>query len=304
MGLLVYYDEIVFLSRHLCPEDMRELDYVSFLTDRDDFSRKFQEVKNTLPEELSSAPLTDRPRPISAFADAISKVTGQPRVMEGDKVVFAADNHTRNFPIVRDIVIHANSADFRCLYMDWETISRFNLESCDQVYNSINANYYSGICHKVSKNQSAAITHELLARKLPNYLSPGGPYHECMEELRSHPFLVDLRQYLDEVVSEGRAEEISKSALEVERLAMHYRDTTFRKYLQGRREHWSVAITAITDLIGCVVPGTGLITKVIEAHFSQRKIREIRWAGFLADLQAWPRTQNKPRGSDTIGRTH
>ena len=38
MGLLLFYDELVFLSRHLCPADMRSLDYVSFLTDRPGFA--------------------------------------------------------------------------------------------------------------------------------------------------------------------------------------------------------------------------------------------------------------------------
>lgn len=41
LGLLICYDELVFLSPHLCPRNMRELPYISYLNDRVDFSEVF-----------------------------------------------------------------------------------------------------------------------------------------------------------------------------------------------------------------------------------------------------------------------
>lgn len=145
--------------------------------------------------------------------------------------------------------------------------------------------YYENIRRLLPDNsRQVAIAQELVVRHLPNYLGYLGPYHECIEDLRNHPFLENIREELDELVSNGNQKEISECALEIEALAGKYQYEVFQKHLSRRNKYYTVGKAAITDGAGLVLPGAGLITELIGTAL-QEPIRErMRWAGFVADI--------------------
>jgi hypothetical protein len=123
-----------------------------------------------------------------------------------------------------------------------------------------------------------------VVKHLPSYLGPNGPYHNCIEELRRHTFLEDLRSYLDELVSDGKAKEIADVASQIERLALQFQNRVFRKYLSGWNEFATVGKAAITDSVGLALPYAGVVTELVSAYFRQQDRRKMRWAGFVADV--------------------
>ena len=195
------------------------------------------------------------------------------------------------------INFRASSTDFRAIYTDWEIISQFNLHDCDPIYNSANARYYDKIVRPAERsNRQIAIAQELIVKHLPNYLGPNGPYHECIEELREHRFLSDLRTYLDELVSNGTKQEIADITSEMERLAKEFQSRVFHKHLSSRVEYFTIGKATITDAIGLVIPGAGIVTELVELYFRRRKHKKMRWAGFLAELPTGLRRTSRISG--------
>jgi hypothetical protein len=267
---------------------MRSLDYVSFLTDRPGFADKFRAVESAAKaqEELHPFGYDQFREMLDIFAEAVIAVTGQPRgPMDRNEAKFLTDNHTHGIFLAADVSLRASPTDFRLMCLDWEILSHFDLEGCDPIFNSANAQYYRRIVRAAPSTQSQpAVAQQLIVKHVPNYLSPNGPYHECIEGLRRHPFLEDLRTYLDDLVSDGKVKEISEIAAETERIATDYRDNVFRKHLSGRNEYYTLGKAVITEAAGLAVPGVGLATELVEAYVRKRERDKMRWAGFVAEL--------------------
>ena len=288
MGLLIFYDEIIFLSRHFCPKNMRELGYVSFLTDRPDFIEKIDTI------DFSNSTEKDQPfgqndyrSMVDIYVDAISKVTGQPQRTNTDTARFRPDNHTHQIHLNSKISSYGSPTSFRAMCLDWEVLSTFGLDDCDPIYNSTNAGYYNRIVRSDKRgSEQVAIAQELIVRHLPNYLGRSGPYHECLEELRGHRFVAELRSYLDELVEKGKSNEVGDVAREMERLAEEYRGRVFAEHLSDRNEYFTMGQAAITDAVGLFVPGAGLATSLVSSYFQRHKRKKMRWAGFVTDVQS------------------
>lgn len=290
MGLLLFYDEIVFLSRHLCPVNMRSLEYVSFLTDREDFNERFRMVQSAAAEQNELHPFGYEQfrSMLDSFGQVISTITGQPRTpISRDEAKFITDNHTHSIWLTDEISVRASCTDFRLMCVDWEVISQFELGDCDPIYNSANAQYYGQIVRcDADQHSPTTLAQQLVVRHLPNYLGPLGPYHESIEELRQHQFVEDLRTYLDDLVASGDLSEVSKVASEMERIATEYRDRIFREHLSGRNEYFTIGKAIITEVAGLAIPGIGLATELVESCLRKRERDSMRWAGFVAEIPA------------------
>ena len=287
MGLLLLYDEIVFLSPHICPKNMRELPYVSFLNERADFDKTtvnldFDQFKSIL-DPLDQG---DRGTVISIFRERISAITGIPDgPIDRKTTQFLPDNHTHSIWLSNNVSLSASSLHLGPILMDWELIDAFGLHDCDPIYNSANAKYYEHIHRSFAdSNRQMAIVQELIVRHLPNYLGTIGPYHECIEDLRNHAFLENIRGKLDELVSNSNRKEISNCASELEALARKYQNEVFQKYLSPRNVYYTVGKAAITDASGLILPGAGLITELIGTAIQEPIRKRMRWAGFVADI--------------------
>ena len=287
LGLLLCYDEIVFLTPGLCPPNMRNLDYVSFLSDRDDFAEAMHKVRSV--SEIASSslyePPADAPSPMEMYAAAVSAVTGQGRVMKSADVRYATDYHAM-VATGKGPSLPGRSADLRTVIADWEILSAFGLEHCDPVFNSA-----SSICYAQMRNASqplgaASIADHLVVSRLPDYLGPSGPYHPCIEDLRQSDFLCAFRDKLDEYVALPSAA-VKEVVKEMEAKVGEYERDVLVEYLSsGRNRYVSLAKAAIMDTIGLCVPGLGMVSALAGEYFKARRIKAMKWAGFVAQLDA------------------
>jgi hypothetical protein len=51
LGLMVLYDEVVFLNETICPKSMQDLDFIKFLSDREDIKDLLEKIDEEKMEE-------------------------------------------------------------------------------------------------------------------------------------------------------------------------------------------------------------------------------------------------------------
>lgn len=287
LGLLVFYDEIIFISRHLCPKNMRELPYVKFLTDRGDFEEKFNGAFN---QANSKYKIYD-PRdsnfgdPWALYEKALCNITGQEFRVDRNTAKYLPDNHSHQIYLTKEVQTAASSTWFNNVLIDWITKEAFELESCDIVSNSGNHNIYNHLGLDVKDVPvKTGIANHLIVNRLPSYLTREGPYHECLEELRNHAFISEMRTYIDQLIIDDSEKEISKIAKEIESTALKYREAVFRKHLSGANEHWSVGKAVALDAVGLVIPGVGTVSELMGVRRRNIERKNFRWTGFVCDL--------------------
>lgn len=287
LGLLVFYDEIIFLSRHLCPKNMRNLPYVHFLSDRIDFENKFNVVYHQANEKYKVYDERDSNfgDPWGLYSDSLCNITGQEFRVDRRTAKYLPDNHSHQIYLTNDVQTAASSTWFNNVLIDWLTKEAFELENCDVLSNSGNSNIYSHLALTGNSNSTkTGIVNHLIVNKLPSYLTKEGPYHECLEELRNHDFISDMRSYIDELIFDSSQNEINKVAEEIESAAIKYREDVFKKHLSSADEHWSIGKAVALDVVGLAIPGVGTVNELMGARKREAERKSFRWTGFVCDL--------------------
>lgn len=287
LGLLIFYDEIIFLSRHLCPKNMRELPYVKFLTDRVDFEEKFNVAYAQANEQYKVYDPRDSNfvEPWDLYSKALGSITGQEFRVDRRTAKYLPDNHSHSIFLTSKIQTAASSTWFNNVLVDWITKEAFEIENCDIVSNSGNHNIYSHLAFDSNPNSiKTGIVNHLIVNNLPSYLTREGPYHECLEELRNHTFINDMRSYIDELIIDNCESEIVTVAKEIESTAVQYRENIFKKHLSGAEEHWTIGKAVALDAVGLMVPGVGTVNELMGARKRETERKNFRWTGFVCDL--------------------
>jgi hypothetical protein len=286
LGLLILYDEIIFLSPELCPENMRNLPYVKFLNAEAGFKQRIPEV---LSKARSVYEIEDERRihfkdPFARYKPALSAVTKQPYRYEADKVKYVPDNHSRTIELGDNAYINGSSANFQNVITDWAIREAFALDNCEVVSNSANSVYYETLRPKVTEpSGKVAVGHALVLRGLPNYLDSDGPYHPCLEELRGHTFIEEARRHIDDLVRNEPKTEVDQVAEEILKTAKRVRRQVFQKFLGKHSEYKTIAVSGLTEAIGSQIPGVGFLKDMIAARKAEKEAAAVRWSGFVVD---------------------
>jgi hypothetical protein len=195
------------------------------------------------------------------------------------------DNHSHRIYLTKKVQTAASSTWFNNVLVDWIVKEAFELGNCDVVSNSGNHNIYSHIGFNVKGAPvKTGIANHLLVNRLPSYLTTEGPYHECLDELRNHAFISEMRTYIDQLILDESEKEISLIAKEVEGTAHKYREGIFKKHLSGADEHWSIGKAVALDAVGLVLPGVGTVSELIGVRSRDIERKNFRWTGFVCDL--------------------
>ena len=287
LGILLYYDEIVFVARGLCPANMRKLDYVHFLSDRDDFAESMAGVRNVAEIGVSTLyrPSSGVPDPMILFRAAMAEVTGKPRAMGKAEAQFAADYHA-TVRAGRGLELSGRSVDLRTVIADWEIISAFRLEHCDPVFNSASSVLYEQMRGRTQPIRAWSIADKAVVPRIPDYLGRSGPYHPCIEELRQSEFLRAFRDRADEFVAAEPSRAVEEICEEMEAKVKEYERDVFVQYLSRRNRYVSLAKAGIMGAAGLCVPGLGTLSTLAEEYLKTRRTKRMGWAGFLAQVDA------------------
>ncbi|MGX1703545.1 hypothetical protein [Microbacterium sp. NPDC055357] len=283
LGLLLCYDELVFLAPQFCPADMRDLPYVRFLTD-DPSSIEAAVAALTEFDAADQDGWMDGPS-FELFSDISAEMCG-PATGE-----FAIDNHTHNLHVGRTEVV-GNGMRLDNALRDLWVVAELGLSHTDVIFGSpaqeaLNKELERELADSqyFSTTKRSAAT-QLAALQVPNVLGPSGSYHEGLETIRDRRDVAEFRQYLlaiDAPVADGisLAKEISQAAFATV-------DELSERYLKDPHVFRSLGVPAVQGALDTVVPGAGsAVAYAAEAPFQigdRRFNNASKWAPFVVAL--------------------
>lgn len=286
-GLLLCYDELWFVSRHVCPADLRDLPYVRFVSDDADRATKAADAASTTRLLLKKEEALGRQFSFGHFG-ALSR-----RMSAGD-ASFAIDNHTHSVDLLPGLQTTVNAANLENIVVDSEIAANLDLGPIDVVSNTI---AMSAICQDVGLYHDGneftatrrAIASSIAELRVPNLLGPKGAYWSSIEDLRSHRNVREFRDFLSEVEIDESVE-AAKLAQEVSKLAKKAAHEALKRHVRGRNKYVTVGAAGVGFGLNRVAPGGGsvvggafnLLRGRADANHAQRR----RWALFVLDALA------------------
>ena len=156
LGLMILYDELVFLCKDICPENMRKLPYVKF-------------VDEILPDFYYSD-ILEYISQISSTAEVeFTRDYSIPELFKQGSWIL--DTHTHNFNL-GDIEISARSDEYSLIF-DIEVFNALKELFDPSIEFVNNSNLISANSHP---NVDAEFAESILIRDIPNYYGVKGPY--------------------------------------------------------------------------------------------------------------------------------
>jgi hypothetical protein len=283
LGLLLCYDELIFLSPQFCPADMRNLPYVRFLTD----DAKLLDKATTA---LSEYDASDK-QPWSAYPshDLYGQIVDEMMGARADQ--FAIDNHTHGIHL-GEVIVKGNGMALDNAMRDLWVVAELGLERVDVIFNSPAQNALnlelerelgSGGYFNSTKRTAAT---KLATLQVPNFLGPSGSYHESLEAIRGRNDVAEFRQFLSTVGAP--TDDGISLASEISRVAFKTVDDLSHRYLTNK--HWfrSIGIPAVRGVLNSAVPLVGSVAAVgLDAPFQlgERRFKAAsQWAPFVVAL--------------------
>lgn len=287
MGILLFYDELIFACPQVCPKSMRNLPYVKFLSQLPNYEERIKKINKKINdldiEEYRN--LSEKIYGNKKYGNAIKKILGQSVSFSAldTSPRFLIDHHTHNFHLAGTEWTRASSFDIRGWLFDSEVLKEFKLAKYDPIFNSNTLLIAEDFENKY--RASYKLSDELVIRNIPNYINELGPYNEPIEELRHHKFISEFREHLDTIMTDSTPKELKKIAKTVEATADDIRKKVFLKHMKDYNSYLGLAKVTGTEIAGLFVPGVGLATELGERYFRNKKNNEFKWAAFLTELE-------------------
>jgi hypothetical protein len=165
-GMMLLFDEIWFISKSMCPQSMRALNFVRFLDEdggltKDNFASFIEglsEQRQFFPHSLDGA-FTDK--------------EGFKKIQSGflNSHDFRWDNHTHKLEILGQD-LYANSGSQFTLELDRRVRKLLSAEPVEQVYNPF---WYQDLTAEIKSIEQTGIVQELVLRQIPTRLMSEAP---------------------------------------------------------------------------------------------------------------------------------
>jgi hypothetical protein len=270
---MLLYDELWFLCRSLCPENMRSLPYIRFL---DELGQVPQFDPNWVPEPNQ---MFD-PRAVAAFQKSSNAYH---QVKEQTKVYWdaAADNHTHGLKI-GNLQLSGNSWNIRNVVFDVLLAERFP-EKVELITNSFTSRLFKT---EASVRQKLLMSEVLVLDPVSQYLTRQGPYHPCIEEVRDSSYLTHFRTWIQDEAQLTTPKHLKEVKAEVEAKLSESQRQIFLRYLNPRGAYKSAAETLLGVGLDALVPGASTVKELIGELSQERKKQGLRWQGFILDARS------------------
>lgn len=269
-GLMLLFDEIIFLTRSLCPENMRKLPYVRFLDESERFpeidSKILESTRNSQYKRSCSSPELFRNK--YSFKDAVRNA--------GVLEEIGVDNHSHSLKI--GSYIGGANADIGNLAVDLLFLSKLNDKSIEFITNS---KFAPVISPDLDAWGPAKLTELLVVENISNYLTPKGPYHPVIEDVRENQYLKEFRSWVVQQGGLASLSEVKEMKKQVEATIQEAQDQLFLKHLDQRGHFKTIGEAMLGDLAGLVYPIAGTTKAIVEAGIDILKPSTDRWQGFV-----------------------
>ena len=271
LGLMIFYDEILFLCRSICPENMRNLPYVKFVDELyTDFC--FENIKKSV-EENEDTIINSRDLSYDVVKNALN--------IHWDGV----DTHTHSLKI-GDIKIGAQSNNKETFLFDLYVFQALQ-ELYDPNIELVTNSQYA--IQSLNNGVKTEFIDKIIIPGVPNYIGYSGPYHECMEELRENKYLKDFRRWIIEEHGNIQRSEITEMCEAVEKNIEEVKMNVFKQYLENNSGFLffkSTAITTLKTVAGLVCSPVSVIDAFAGTIVEGKKAlnaKSVRWQGFVVD---------------------
>jgi hypothetical protein len=280
-GTLLLFDEIWFLSRSLCPQNMREVSYVKFLDETIDLEFLVDidtaELIQKLDTETALMKRYDNLRKgFDLYSETVQNV--------GVRWDAAADNHTHSLSI-GPILRSGNSMNPENIIFDIEVANRLNRGFKGNVEYISNSFGQRWLDQSPTPTAQAKLTELLLINGIPNYLSRFGPYHECIEEVRENKFLSDFRKWMTKTELKYDEKELWEIKKEIESVLEKAQRELFLKHLDPDTHFNSVGKLVGGTLLDVILPYSSTALSLIEEIKNLDTVSKIRWQGFIVSAK-------------------
>ena len=275
-GLLLLYDEIWFLTRSLCPQNMRGLPYVHFLDEEGALP-----ALSDIDTGIAARHLSADPTMSQRYANVSSLFRRYDRVLQTLHVDWGSgpDNHTHALHI-GDIETWANSISLESILFDLEVVQRLHMD-VELVANSFGQRWLD-VAHPTLAD--ADLAHVLVVDRIPNFLSREGPYHPVIEEARGDPHLTAFRVWISATTESRDLDDAKSIKQEVEAAVAATTRDVFLRYLDENRLFLTQGKTLAGAVGDLLVPGVGTLGTVLHGVRERRTAQDLRWQGFLVAL--------------------
>lgn len=270
LGLLIFYDELLFLCKSVCPNNMRNLPYVKFVDELypDFYFQGILDQTNEMNDIINI-------NTTLSYSDIVKLLNVQG---------WGADTHTHGLKI-GDVIVSAKANENGFLF------DLYVFQALQELYNDdieliANSRFNSGAFNGGVKSE---FIDRIVIPDIPNYIGIDGPYHECMEELRENKYLKDFRHWIIEKHNNIQRTEIKEMCVAVERNIEEVKENTFRKYLEdnsGYSSFKSIGSTIIKTALGvkCTpISFADAFAGSIKQGKKYLDAKSVRWQGFVMD---------------------
>lgn len=269
-GSMLLYDELWFLCRSLCPENMRQLSYVKFL---DEIGLVKDIAFNVVPppEAVFSKDALAR---YSNSSSRYSEMVRKSRFYWDHRV----DNHTHTLDVC-GFRLNGNSWNARAAVIDLMVVELIEHE-VELITNSFTAALFQ---NEVSERNRIEIAQQLVLDTVPQFLSETGPYHPCLEEVRDSNYLHDFRRWMRREFSTAGERELAEIKDEIDTKIADSKRDVFLKHLDRRGTYATLAHSLLGIGADSLIPGISNIKGLAGLYTAERKKESIRWQGFLIE---------------------
>ncbi|MCI9418241.1 MAG: hypothetical protein HFI82_12705 [Eubacterium sp.] len=270
LGLMIFYDEILFLCKSVCPNNMRNLPYVKFVDELyPDFY--FEGILECADKMENSIAINTK----LSYDDIVKSLN-----VEG----WGPDTHTHALKI-GDVIVSANSNENNFLF-DLNVFQALQNQYSEDIELIANTRYTSGVFNGGAEIE---FIDRIIIPRIPNYIGVDGPYHECMEELRENKYIEDFRRWVIEKHNNIQRTEIKEMCVAVEKNIDEVKENIFKKYLDNNSGYSffkSTGSTILKTTAGMLCSPISVMDAFAGIIVGAKKfldVKSIRWQGFVMD---------------------
>ncbi|PFE08589.1 hypothetical protein [Bacillus cereus] len=275
-GLFLLFDEIWFLTRSLCPQNLRYAPFVKFLDEINQIPFVNQVEIEQMYKEIREKENSMYEQGIYDRRENFDKVIK--RVAAGRE--YGIDNHTHRLQI-GDVSLGGNPTVNNLLF-DMEVINRLNNPNVELVTNSFTQTWFEGT---EMTHFEIEMAEALVIDNIPNYLTLKGPYHPCVEAARENNYLKDFRKWISKRPLHTDRNELLDIKNEVEEAIRKAQDEVFLKHFEPKHHYKSVGKAILGDTIGTFIPGVSAVSTAVEETIKFVNNKDRRWQAFIVSLR-------------------
>jgi hypothetical protein len=276
-SVMLLFDQIWFMTRSLCPESMRNLNFVRFL---DETGQLTSEIVRRAKEEFA----TPKAGPfLHSLDENVTERIAYQQVKDSflTKNDFVWDNHTHSLNVLGNRVL-GNSGSEYTLALDRGIKILLKEPNVELIYNPF---WLESVEAEARTLAQVGLSNELLLKRIPNPFNSRGPVVDDIYKWRDNNFIGDYRNWLS---SQTFPKDLGKLKELSERLENDIFNAMRKSYLEELKKskiYTSIAKSVLGELAGFLVPGSSLLYEIAKDAREEAKAHEERWRAFLLSLE-------------------